>query len=85
MHIILDGKQITNCDELHAFFKKTLNFPDYYGNNFDALNDILYEYLNLSITIINSDILLNNLKNNFFILLDILKDNNINVLLKVGD
>ena len=85
MHIILDGKLITNCDELHAFFKKALNFPDYYGNNFDALNDILYEYSDLSITIINSDMLLNNLKNNFFILLDILKDNNINVLLKVGD
>ncbi|MDY4788250.1 MAG: barstar family protein [Bacilli bacterium] len=85
MHITIDGKKIKNINDLHMFLKKTLNFSNYYGNNFDALNDVLFEYPSLSITIINSDYLLNNLKNNFFVLLDILKDNNINVLLKVGD
>jgi RNAse (barnase) inhibitor barstar len=33
--------QIADEDELHTELQKKLNFPDYYGRNFNALNDCL--------------------------------------------
>ena len=41
--IVLDGKKIVTPDELHAFLKKALDFPDYYGMNMNALWDCLTE------------------------------------------
>lgn len=39
--IILDGNEMTNREELHAYLKKELDLPEYYGNNLDALKDCL--------------------------------------------
>ena len=39
--IVIDGNQIDSRREAHAFFKKSLLFPDYYGGNLDALYDCL--------------------------------------------
>ena len=39
--LIIDGKKIKTKEELHAFFKKELEFPDYYGENLDAFWDCL--------------------------------------------
>jgi RNAse (barnase) inhibitor barstar len=36
-----DCKLWTDIAEMHGQLKQKLNFPDYYGKNFDALNDCL--------------------------------------------
>ena len=43
MQIIIDGRTITDKAMLHAYLKEQCNFPDYYGNNLDALYDVLTE------------------------------------------
>lgn len=40
-------------ENYHDYLKKELNLPDYYGNNIDALYDILTEMV-CEITILNS-------------------------------
>ena len=39
--IIIDGDKIESKSEVHEIFVKELDFPDYYGNNLDALADCL--------------------------------------------
>ncbi|MBQ6817938.1 MAG: barstar family protein [Bacilli bacterium] len=41
MNYQLDFKMIENKGELHQYLKEKLGFPDYYGNNLDALYDEL--------------------------------------------
>lgn len=48
--IIIDGDKIESKSEVHEIFVKELDFPDYYGNNLDALADCLDE-LNTPVTI----------------------------------
>ena len=43
MQVIIDGKNITDKRMLHTYLKEQCNFPDYYGNNLDALYDVLTE------------------------------------------
>lgn len=40
---IIDCTQIRDRDDLHRIFRETLSFPEYYGNNLDALFDCLTE------------------------------------------
>lgn len=49
--IILDSSKFTSIDELHAELKLKFNFPDYYGNNLDALWDCLTTDIELPITV----------------------------------
>lgn len=39
--IFLDGNKMTSKCEAHKYIKEVLNFPDYYGENLDALWDML--------------------------------------------
>ncbi|MBE6876915.1 MAG: ribonuclease inhibitor [Ruminococcus sp.] len=39
----LDGNQMQNSAQAHAYLKENLNLPDYYGMNADALFDCLTE------------------------------------------
>ena len=39
--VILDGAEITCIEDVHRAFADALQFPDWYGNNFDALYDML--------------------------------------------
>ncbi len=39
--VILEGKNIHTIDGFHAAIKDLLQFPDYYGDNLDALWDCL--------------------------------------------
>lgn len=43
MQVIIDGRNIADKQALHAYLKEQCNFPDYYGNNLDALYDVLTE------------------------------------------
>jgi ribonuclease inhibitor len=38
---IIDGAQITDRRELHRILAEKLDFPEWYGNNLDALYDCL--------------------------------------------
>lgn len=39
----IDCTKITDRDTLHIYLKETLNLPEYYGRNLDALFDCLTE------------------------------------------
>ncbi len=41
--IYLDFRFYANAKEVHAYLKRVMNFPDYYGMNLDALFDVLTE------------------------------------------
>ena len=41
--ILLDGEKIKSKSDVHAAFAEALSFPEYYGNNLDALHDMLTE------------------------------------------
>ena len=40
---IIDCSQIHSKEDLHRIFRENLSFPDWYGNNLDALYDCLTE------------------------------------------
>lgn len=42
--IILDGKEMINQARTHLYIRYKLNMPDHYGNNLDALWDVLSTY-----------------------------------------
>ena len=39
--ILLDGSLITDKNQLHTIFAQGFSFPEWYGNNLDALYDCL--------------------------------------------
>lgn len=39
--IVIDGGLMPTREEAHAYLSRRLGLPDYYGNNLDALYDIL--------------------------------------------
>lgn len=41
MRVILDGKIIDSKETLHSRISEKFSFPEYYGNNLDALYDCL--------------------------------------------
>lgn len=41
MHIKLDGRKMLTKEKAHKIIKDAFEFPDYYGNNLDALFDLL--------------------------------------------
>ena len=40
-HVILDGESILTRDDLHKALREGLACPEWYGNNLDALHDVL--------------------------------------------
>lgn len=41
MKIQLDARQMRTKEEAHTYLKESLELPEYYGNNLDALYDCL--------------------------------------------
>ena len=39
--VTIDVKNVTNANQLHSLLKKKLNFPNYYGMNWDAFWDAI--------------------------------------------
>ena len=49
--IVLNGEEFTSKENFHNLIKKQLGFPEYYGNNLDALWDSLTTDMELPIEI----------------------------------
>lgn len=41
MEIVIDVKELDNLQQMHEQLRKELQFPENYGNNLDALYDML--------------------------------------------
>jgi ribonuclease inhibitor len=55
MIIILKGSKINTIEEFHKEISEILEFPNYYGNNLDALWDCLIGWVEPPLTIIWKD------------------------------
>lgn len=49
--ITLDGNLLADAAQVHSYLKECLEFPEYYGNNLDALHDCLTDLDTIEITI----------------------------------
>ena len=76
MKYVLDGKKMVSREETHAYLKETFGFPDYYGNNLDALHDCLTEMGEMEVEIENTAEMLAALGRYGEILLQVLEDVN---------
>lgn len=56
MKVVLNAQCMENRKEAHAYLKEKLNFPDYYGNNLDALYDCLTDLTDTEVVFENVDI-----------------------------
>jgi ribonuclease inhibitor len=73
--ITLDGNNMTSIKEAHRYIKLKLNFPAYYGENLDALWDILSTTSETTnIILINSSKLCENLGEYSKLLLEVFQD-----------
>lgn len=53
MKYVYIGKETaTTMEDIHAEFRRVFNFPEYYGNNLDALHDCLTEVTEESLVLL---------------------------------
>lgn len=85
--IILNGKRIRNKKEAHEYIKRKLSFPNYYGENLDALWDILSTISEpIDIKFVNGDVFFENLGSYGVNIIDTFRDaaiENKNVLFEI--
>lgn len=55
MHAVLDARKLNERKEAHKYLKKIFSFPDFYGENLDALYDLLSEMRDLHIHLIHTE------------------------------
>ncbi len=55
MSIYLNGRYMRTKEGTHAYLKRRLHFPDYYGANLDALYDLLTTWVWGDIVLKNAD------------------------------
>ena len=54
MHVVLDARNLCERAAAHKYMKKVFSFPDFYGENQDALYDLLSEMNDLHIHLIHA-------------------------------
>lgn len=75
MKIILDGEKIIDQETLHQQMKQTLDFPEWYGGNLDALHDCLTDLMEeVDIHVQNQEALARNLGDYAVKVLQVLQD-----------
>lgn len=73
--IILDGKFMTDKKSTHKYLAEKLDFPDYYGNNLDALYDCLNSISEETcFSFINTEVAEENLEAYFSMILTVFED-----------
>ena len=73
--VVLNGKEIVSEQQLHELLSQTLNFPEWYGKNLDALFDCLTDVTDeTEILIIESDDLISKLGQRALLFLTVLRD-----------
>ncbi len=86
--IIINGSEMTSKERVHEYLKEMLDFPEHYGNNLDALCDLLNEKTApVEIKLINSDDMVKLLGPYGNSLLDVFKDvsiENDNIILDIS-
>ncbi|RCX32409.1 MULTISPECIES: barstar family protein [Bacillus amyloliquefaciens group] len=50
--VIIDGKDVTSTETLHRILKDQLDFPDFYGENLNALWDCLTGWIEYPLTLV---------------------------------
>lgn len=85
--VILDGKHMKTKKTVHLYMKNVLNSEEYYGNNLDALYDVLSTYSEpIEIVLINKHILIENLGDygkSLIKLLEDVEEENTNIKFKI--
>ena len=80
--IVLDGRRMTDRQEMHTELKEKLSLPEYYGENLDALNDCLGERTGRELVVIEySGEFLEDCEDYALGMLRVFADNRIQVLL----
>lgn len=73
---ILNGSEFNSRDDAFEYIKEVLELPEYFGNNLDALWDVLSDMKELKIRIINARQIPRNLKSYGLKMLDVFGDVN---------
>lgn len=55
MRVVLDASRLEEKGEAHLYLQESLNFPEYYGKNLDALSDCLMELTDTVIAFENQE------------------------------
>ena len=55
MNVILDARKLGTRESAHPYLKKVFRFPDYYGQNLDALYDCLSELSGIRILLLHTE------------------------------
>jgi ribonuclease inhibitor len=53
MKVVLDAMKMQTRKEVHVYLKEMFDFPEYYGNNLDALYDCLSDMDDVEVEIQN--------------------------------
>ncbi|MDU0811953.1 barstar family protein [Bacillus siamensis] len=52
LKVVIDGNDFKNIEALHRILKDKLDFPDYYGENLNALWDCLTGWIEYPLTLV---------------------------------
>ncbi|MDR1652965.1 MAG: barstar family protein [Prevotellaceae bacterium] len=63
--IEIDFKNITSCNDFYGQLKSKIKLPDYFGNNLDALYDVLTGYIRLPLILHFTNLNLNRIDDMF--------------------
>ncbi len=87
--LIIDGKNIHNKEIFYMYIRRQLDSCEYYGDNLDALWDVLSTYdKHITIRFINKELLIENLADYGQSIINVFQDGaeeNHNISLEISD